>query len=132
MRLKWLPANAPWLLVLILILYLTLVPQPLGDEELPLFPGADKLAHFIMFGVLTGSFLYDRWRFNRQLALRGALIVALCSALIGGVVEWLQSAMDLGREGNDPLDALANALGAFAAVPICAALKWIHTGSTSQ
>lgn len=132
MRLKWLPANLPWLLVLLAILYLTLVPQPLGEEELPLFPGADKLAHFIMFGALTGSFIYDRWRFDRELALRGALIVALCSAMTGGIVEWLQAAMNLGREGNDLLDALANVLGAFAAVPVCSALRWIHTGSTSQ
>ena len=132
MRLKWLPSNAPWVLVLIAILYLTLAPQPLGDEELQLFPGADKVVHFIMFGALTGSFIYDRWRFDRQLTLHAALVVALCSAVTGGIVEWLQAAMNLGREGNDMLDALANLLGAFAAVPICSALNWLHTGSTSQ
>lgn len=132
-RLKWMPAHLPWILVLALILYLTLAPHPLGDEELPLFPGADKMAHFLMFGTLTGAFIFDRRRFDRQLTLRKALIVALCSALTGIVVELMQNYMDLGRTGNDPLDALANTLGAFSAVPVCKWLGWLrHTGSTSQ
>ncbi len=112
--------------MLLAILYLTLMPQPLGEEELPLFPGADKLAHFIMFGALTGSYIFDRWRFDRPVSISTALFVALCSAITGGIVEWLQSAMDLGREGNDPLDALANVLGAFTAVPVCRCLRWIR------
>ncbi|MDE6377633.1 MAG: hypothetical protein K2K72_02700 [Duncaniella sp.] len=133
MRLKWMPANVPWILVLALILYLTLAPHPLGEEELPLFPGADKLAHFIMFGTLTGAFIFDRWRFDRPVGVKTALCVALGSALLGVGVELMQNYMELGRTGNDPLDALANAAGAFLAVPVCAWLGWLrHTGSTSQ
>lgn len=129
MRLKWLPARLPWILVLALILYLTLDPQPLGDEELPLFPGFDKIAHFIMFGVLTGAYIYDRWRFNLATSMRRALIVATISAIIGIGVEILQTAMQLGRSGNDPLDAIANALGAFAAIPVCRRLGWMLSSS---
>ena len=125
MRLRWLPLNLPWILVLSAILYLTLAPHPLGEEELPLFPGADKIAHFIMFGVLTGAFIYDRWRFDIAITMRTAIIAALCSAFIGIGVEALQSLMDLGRSGNDTADAVANALGAFTAIPMCKLLRWM-------
>lgn len=124
-RLRDIPAYQPTLAVIILILYLTLLPKPFGEEDLPLFEGADKVAHFMMFGGLTGTFLYDRWRFDRPLGMRGALVVALCSAILGAMVEWLQDAMGLGRTGNDLYDALANAAGAFLAVPVCRALHWI-------
>lgn len=113
-------------IVTVMILYLTLLPQPLGEEDFQLFDGADKVVHFIMFGGLTGTFIFDRWRMHRPLSLRGALITALCSALFGAVIEWLQSAMQLGRTGNDLYDAIANTLGAFTAVPICYWLHWIN------
>ena len=132
LKLKWMPANLPWILVLALILYLTLAPQPLGEEQPELFPGADKVVHFIMFGTLTGSFIYDRWRYDRAVDMKTALIIALASAITGGVIELLQNYMELGRTGNDPLDAAANALGAFLAVPVCDRFGWLrHTGSTS-
>ncbi len=125
MRLREIPAYQPTLAVIVLILYLTLLPQPFGEEEIPLFPGADKIAHFMMFGGLTGTFIFDRWRWDRPLNMRGALMTALCCAAFGALVEWLQSAMQLGRTGNDIYDALANTAGAFMAVPICRALHWI-------
>lgn len=116
-----------------MILYLTLLPQPLGDEEIPLFEGADKVVHFIMFGGLTGTYIFDRWRTGKPVRMKGALLTALISALLGILVEYLQSAMGLGRTGNDIYDALANTLGAFTAVPVCRALHWIdvtvHRGS---
>ncbi len=124
-RLREIPVYQPTLAVICLILYLTLLPQPFGDEELPLFPGADKIAHFMMFGGLTGTFIYDRWRCGLPLSLRAAWITALCSAAFGAVVEWLQFSMHLGRSGNDIFDAMANAAGAFLAVPVCLGLHWI-------
>ena len=48
------------MVVLIAIIYLTLFPQPLGENEVHLFEGADKIVHFIMFGGLTGTFIFDR------------------------------------------------------------------------
>jgi peptidoglycan/LPS O-acetylase OafA/YrhL len=123
--LQSIPPYQPTVAVLVAVLYLTLLPQPLGEEEIHLFEGADKVVHFIMFGGLTGTFIFDRWRIGRPLNMRQALLVALCSAALGALVEYLQFATHLGRTGNDPMDALANALGSFTAVPVCRMLHWI-------
>lgn len=120
------PPYQPTVAVLIAILYLTLLPKPLGEEEIHLFEGADKVVHFIMFGGLTGTAIFDRFRISRPMTMCGALVIALISALIGATVEYLQYAMLLGRAGNDVYDALANTLGAFTAVPVCRLLKWIR------
>lgn len=111
--------------MLIAVLYLTLLPQPLGEEEIHLFENADKVVHFIMFGGLTGTFIFDRFRISRTLTMRGALLTALCSSLLGAAIEYLQYAMHMGRAGNDIYDALANTAGAFCAVAICHMLHWI-------
>lgn len=119
------PPYQPTVAVLIAILYLTLLPKPLGEEEIHLFEGADKVVHFIMFGGLTGTAVFDRFRISRPLTIRAALLVALASALLGATVEYLQYAMHMGRAGNDIYDALANTLGAFTAVPVCRMLRWL-------
>jgi len=118
------PAYQPTAAVLVAILYLTLLPQPLGEEDISLFDGADKVVHFIMFGGLTGTFVFDRFRISRPLSLRGALTAAFVSAMLGALVEYLQYAMQMGRAGNDIYDALANTLGAFTAVLVCRWLRW--------
>lgn len=125
-RLLFIPKYQLTLIVVAMILYLTLLPQPLGEEEFSLFDGADKVVHFIMFGGLTGTFVFDRWRIYQPLNLSSALILAFCVSLFGGLIEWLQYAMQLGRTGNDIADATANTLGAFTAVPICYWLHWIN------
>ena len=119
-----LPAYQPTATVLVAILYLTLLPQPLGEEDISLFDGADKMAHFIMFGGLTGTFLFDRFRISRPLSLRGALTASFVSAIFGALIDYLQYAMQMGRAGNDIYDALANTLGAFTAVLVCRWLRW--------
>ena len=77
-----------------------------------------------MFGGLTGTFLFDRFRISRPLSLRGALTAAFVSAIFGALIEYLQYAMQMGRAGNDIYDALANTLGAFTAVLVCRWLRW--------
>ncbi|MDE5750414.1 MAG: DUF2238 domain-containing protein [Duncaniella sp.] len=124
LKVGFFPPYQPTAVVVALIVFLTLVPKPVSDD-IPMFEGADKVVHFIMFGALTGVVCFDRWRTGRPLGMRGALVVALCSALAGVGIEWLQGIMGLGRGGNDPWDALADMLGAFAAVPVCRALHWI-------
>ena len=52
-------------LTILIILWLTLMPDPLGDDAPSLFPGADKLVHAIMFGFLTTMIMLDRQRRNR-------------------------------------------------------------------
>lgn len=61
-KLGFIPGYQPTVIVIALILFLTLLPRPLGEEDFQLFEGADKVVHFIMFGGLTGTFMYDRCR----------------------------------------------------------------------
>ena len=117
-KLEHIPVYQPTVIVAVLILFLTLLPRPLGEEDFQLFEGADKVVHFIMFGGLTGTFLYDRWRCGRPLTGSQAIFAAVVSALFGVIVELLQSSMHLGRTGNDLADILANTLGAFTAILI--------------
>ncbi|MDE5826967.1 MAG: VanZ family protein [Duncaniella sp.] len=122
--LRWIPPYQLTLVVGIVILYLTLLPKPFGEEDIPLFPGADKLAHCCMFGGLALTYIFERWRDGKTLSIRGALIVSAIVSIFGIVIEFIQEAMDLGRSG-DILDGLADITGAFAAVPLCYALHWI-------
>ena len=99
---RWLTRIPAWLvsaLTLAVILWLTLSPDPVGSEDMTLFPGADKLVHFVMFGFLTVVFLFDSQRkhdWNRR-SQSSCLLAILVSAAIGGVVEILQEVMDFGR-----------------------------------
>ena len=46
------------MIVIAVILYATLNDNPLGADELPIFPGADKVIHAIMFGGLFLSLIH--------------------------------------------------------------------------
>ena len=113
------------MVILLSILYLTLLPDPLGEEEVPLFYGADKVAHFIMFGALTGGVIFDMSRDRHRVTIVKALAVAAICSILGMTVEFLQAWMQLGRSGNDIADATANCIGTFAAIPVCIFLGWI-------
>lgn len=123
-KLRWIPAYQLTLAVILVILYLTLLPKPFGEEEIPLFPGADKIAHCCMFGGLTLTYIFERKRMGKALSVRKALFAAALVSLFGVAVEFIQAAMDMGRSG-DILDGIADTVGAFAAVPLCYALHWI-------
>lgn len=96
-----------------LILWLTLAPHPVGDIDIPLFPGADKVVHAAMFGGLTLALAFDvalgRGRLP-SVAVVGRL--AVISFLFGGLIEILQSVMGEGRQG-DLLDFAADIAGAL-------------------
>ena len=108
------PAWIFTILVVAVVLWLTLAPHPLGEEQIPLFPGADKLAHALMFGLLTVVALFDwsRKRAWRDATWPGAMLAAFLSAAFGVGVEYLQRAMQLGR-GFETGDMIADAAGAF-------------------
>lgn len=125
---KFLQKIPPYLftgVVIIAILYLTLVPKPFGDEDIPLFPGADKLVHACMFGGLAITFIFDRFRTGKKLSLKGAFTTAVLSAVFGIIIEIVQESMQLGRSG-DIYDAWADMIGAFAAVPLGMLLHWVN------
>lgn len=116
---KWMRKVPHWLctvLCLMAILYLTLMPDPLGDEDLPLFPGADKIVHALMFFGLTLCMLFDAMRARgwRKLPLPAVSLISLVGMGVGIGIEYLQDAMGLGR-GKEFLDMVADAFGAIAA-----------------
>ena len=102
------------IITLLAILWLTLAPKPLGDNPPPLFPGADKLAHGIMFGGFAAMMLLDwqrkhRWR---KVWWQRALVCAILSSLLGILIEYAQANMGFGRGFEYP-DMVADTIGAF-------------------
>ncbi|MCH5229368.1 MAG: VanZ family protein [Muribaculaceae bacterium] len=107
----------PWIftaIVTIAILWLTLAPKPLGDNPPPLFPGADKLAHSLMFGGLAIVILIDQQRRKnwKPEVLLQIFIAGLISAFFGIMIEFVQAWMGLGR-GFEYGDIVADTTGAF-------------------
>ena len=96
------------------ILGLTLLPVPKVAEELPLFPHADKVVHFLMFGFLAAVIWWDwsRHKLLLKAPLRYLWPSAIAAMALGGAVELLQGAMHNGR-GADPIDFIADASGAL-------------------
>ncbi|MCH5233152.1 MAG: VanZ family protein [Muribaculaceae bacterium] len=103
-------------ITLLLILWLTLAPKPLGAEPPVLFPGADKIVHALMFGFLATMMLFDRQRKNRwkPAGWLTALTVGSISSIIGICIEFAQNAMNLGRS-FEISDILADTAGALIA-----------------
>jgi len=105
--------------VTLAILWLTLAPQPLPDNDVSLFEGADKVVHALMFGGLVFAMVVDRrllcdrrrdggYKMKRQLP--ALLCMAAAATVFGGLIELFQGWMAMGR-GCDPLDFLADAVG---------------------
>ncbi|ROT05425.1 VanZ family protein [Lepagella muris] len=104
-----------WLFSIIttlLILWLTLMPDPLGDDAPTLFPGADKVVHAIMFGFLSVMLLLDYQRKHgwRETGSGVMLIAAFISSALGILIEFIQRWMAMGR-GFDPGDMVADVAG---------------------
>lgn len=104
----WLPTA----FTLALILWLTLSPDPAGTP-MPMFPGADKIVHALMFGFLAAILLFDWQRAHawRPASKKVIWLMAAVSALTGVAVEYAQRAMALGR-AFEWADMAADAVGA--------------------
>ncbi|MDE6271426.1 MAG: VanZ family protein [Muribaculaceae bacterium] len=106
-----------WILTIVclgVIGWLTLVPQPLGEEELPLFPGADKVAHGVMFFSLALCLFFDTLRSRGWRPLRLPLVagLTLIAMLVGIGIECVQPSVGRGFEF---WDMVADAFGAVLA-----------------
>ena len=115
---KWcykIPLWWPTAVVVCLILYATLNPNPVVISPKLYFSGIDKVIHFIMFFVFSGSLYFDwsKQSLPLKMTVRKVLIIAIISLSLGIVIEFLQTGMGLGRTGTAG-DAAADALGAFA------------------
>ena len=111
--LAMIPVWIPTILILAVICWLTLAGHPAGDIEIPLFPGADKIGHALMFGALAFAAELD-WmhaRHWRPLPLPAVAAVAIGTSAIGIAIEFLQRAMPTGRS-FEIADMLADAFGA--------------------
>lgn len=84
---------------LALILYLTLVPKPLPDNDIQFWEHTDKIVHTIMFGALYVCGFLDFWRGKRPSA-RKTVALGIGVIAIGGAIEVAQQSMGLGRGGS--------------------------------
>lgn len=114
---KRLPPFTLTAIVTAAVLYLTLVPKPLPDNDIEWFEGADKVVHAIMMLGITGSLGLDYMRryVKRELQAPALLIIVfvLATGVFGGLIEVIQGWMDLGR-GEDIQDFIADCVGALA------------------
>lgn len=111
---RWWPTG----LTLAAVLYITLWPDPVGSDDLPLIPGLDKIIHAVMMGGLTSAILFD-YRRNagrpRRINRRFIILTALLMTVFSVADEWAQEAMNVGRSG-DPLDFMADCAGILLAI----------------
>lgn len=94
------------------VLYLTLAPRPFESVRIPLFEGADKVVHFMMFFAMAFAYHFDFRRGKKpvdEARLMGWIFVSLSA--FGGLIELAQWKMRMGRSG-DWYDLLADIAGA--------------------
>lgn len=112
----------PWMLTAmttVAILYLTLVPHPLPDNDIPLFAGADKVVHAVMFGSLYLMMWADRVRRDRSWRACRAAVMAALAVAFGGLIELAQQWMGMGR-GCELADWIADTAGV---IVVCVVIK---------
>ena len=105
------PSYLPTTIVLILLFYLTLVPQPLPPIEVPML-NFDKIVHMIMMGGVSLTIMFDYKRRERQriLPLSVRLYVLMGTIVLGTLIELAQGT-ELIHRGCDLWDGVANAFG---------------------
>lgn len=115
----WWPSG----IVVLVIIYATLFPDPAGVDSLPPIPYLDKLIHAIMFGGFAGALYFDWYRAHRNANKRKMLMFCFLSVAFGALIEIIQQLMGIGRSG-DFFDLIADTIGAvvafFAAPPAVA------------
>lgn len=116
------PAYLPTIVALLLLFYLTLVPQPLPPMEVTML-NADKLVHVAMMWCVSATIMFDYKRRERQrlLPLSVRLYIMVGTIALGALIELAQGT-DFINRGCDVWDGVANAVGCilsfFVAPPI--------------
>ena len=116
------PAYLPTTVALLLLFYLTLVPQPLPPMEVTML-NADKLVHVAMMWCVSATIMFDYKRRERQrlLPLSVRLYIMVGTIALGALIELAQGT-DFINRGCDVWDGVANAVGCilsfFVAPPI--------------
>lgn len=99
------------------VAWLTLVPDPLPDQQTMVWPGFDKMGHLLLMGFVTTMWLCDYFRGRKYRVMPAAVCVAVV-VVFAWVIEILQGAMALGRS-EEYADIVAGAIGS-----VCAAVAW--------
>lgn len=94
------------------IIYLTLFPHPLPDNDIKWWKHTDKVVHALMFGGFTIACVYDYTRKFRvaTVSIKTILKISAISITFGGLIEIAQTVMNIGRSG-DWLDFVADIAG---------------------
>lgn len=100
-------------IVFLVIPWLTLDPQPIGEIPGVLFPGADKMIHGLMFGGMAVALSTDFQKRNWSKPVSDKLLLFSClfASVYGVIIEILQGYMDLGRT-FELMDIVADIVGA--------------------
>lgn len=116
--LKSLPTGFLSVIAIIVVVYLSLTPDPLGQVDFFPFAGADKVAHFLLYFFATVLFLtdYAKYKSPHHTKLNQELMFTCSAMLLGLLMEIGQLALSNGRE-YDSADIIANCLGA--AIAFC-------------
>ncbi len=97
-----------------------------GDSlSLPSFPGADKLAHMIAYGVLAATVLWSCGSRALEKPARYSLLTVFCCLLYGMSDEYHQSFVALRSVSG--YDLLADVAGAT-----CFSLTWLNSSALRQ
>ena len=112
---RFVPTGVTSLIVVLVIAYLSLSSDPLGASHVHLFPGSDKVAHFLMYAVASMAFIIDyaKFRLPHHTRLNVEMAVTACAMLLGLLMEVSQLALSQSRH-YDNYDILFNCLGALA------------------
>ena len=116
---------APAVVMTLLIPALSLLPARFFRhmaQPMPTIPYMDKIIHALMYAALTAAYLFALSR-DRRSRLASVLRVVLLAALYGLAMEVCQKLFTSSR-AMDPLDALANTLGAL--VSALLAYAWVR------
>lgn len=106
-----------WKTIVVLcgITYLSLARD--SYVSIPSFVGSDKLAHLMMYMVLSAVILWDMRSLKMDILWK-AVVAIVFSSVFGGFIEIMQECFFYPRTG-DWLDWLADCIGA-----ICGFLLW--------
>ena len=90
------------LAIILVVIYLSFFKPPKMDD-IPLFPGVDKVVHFCMYGGMSGMLWLEFLRNHRkyETVLWHAWIGAvLCPIVMSGIIEILQEYCTTYRGGD--------------------------------
>ena len=106
------------LLLLCVILYLSLF-RPSGDDTVRLFANMDKVAHFLMYAVLSAVMWFEYYRAHSNIRYLHMLAVTfLVPVIFSGAMEYMQGWLTDYRSA-DIVDFLFNVAGVVFANVVC-------------